>query len=160
MMIILSHHDETWGIEGMTPQEMDDVLARHFAGEEAHDLDAVLATLTEDIEHDVVGLGVRKGHAEVAPLYQMLFGGATDEVYAPIRRMHGEDFLVDEVMMTQRVLGDLYGVPGNGTVVTARLLHICEFRDGLISRENVWMDTAAILTQLTAALPGTEGDGQ
>jgi len=28
------------------------------------------------------------------------------------------------------------------------MLHVFEFRDGLISRENVWMDTATVLAQL------------
>jgi steroid delta-isomerase-like uncharacterized protein len=135
----------------MTPQEMDAVLDRHFAAEAAHDLDAVLATLTEDVEHDVVGLGVINGRAKVAPLYQGLFDQTGDDSHVPLRRYHGEDFLVDEVMMTSRIDGDLFGVPGNGTVVTYRLLHICEFRDGLMSRENVWMDTGAIIGQLTAA---------
>jgi len=31
------------------------------------------------------------------------------------------------------------------------MLHVFEFRDGLISRENVWMDTATVLAQLADA---------
>jgi predicted ester cyclase len=142
----------------MTPEEMDEVLDRHFAGEAAHDLDAVLATLHEDCEHDVVGLGVIRGRANVAPLYQGMFDETSDESFTPIRRQYGDDFLVDEVMMTQRMNGDMFGVPGNGTLVTWRLLHICEFRDGLMSRENVWMDTGAIIAQLTAAQNSTSTD--
>ena len=37
-----------------------------------------------------------------------------------------------------------------------RQLHVWEFRDGLISRENVWIDagaTGAIIIQLTADQP-------
>jgi hypothetical protein len=30
------------------------------------------------------------------------------------------------------------------------MLHVWEFRDGLISRENVWLDGSSILAQLTA----------
>jgi hypothetical protein len=30
------------------------------------------------------------------------------------------------------------------------MLHIFEFRDGKISRENVWMDTATLMAQLIA----------
>jgi len=30
------------------------------------------------------------------------------------------------------------------------LLHILETRDGLISRENVWLDAAAIVAQLSS----------
>jgi hypothetical protein len=28
-------------------------------------------------------------------------------------------------------------------------VHVFEFRDGLISRENVWLDSAAIVSQLS-----------
>ena len=31
-----------------------------------------------------------------------------------------------------------------------RMLHVFEFRDGLISRENVWLDGGTIMAQLTA----------
>jgi hypothetical protein len=36
-----------------------------------------------------------------------------------------------------------------------RVLHVFEFCDGLISRENVWIDAAAAVAQLTgdASLP-------
>ncbi len=30
-------------------------------------------------------------------------------------------------------------------------MHVCDFRDGRISREQVWMDVGAIVAQLTAA---------
>lgn len=29
-----------------------------------------------------------------------------------------------------------------------RLLHICEFTNGKLSRENVWLDTASLFEQL------------
>jgi hypothetical protein len=87
-----------------------------------------------------------------------MFDQTGDESFEPLRRYHGENFLVDEVMMTQRIDGDMFGVPGNGTEVNFRLLHICEFRDGLMSRENVWMDTGAIIAQLTAAQPAADAD--
>jgi hypothetical protein len=33
--------------------------------------------------------------------------------------------------------------------ISFRILHVFEFRSGLISRENVWLDTAAIVAQLS-----------
>jgi len=135
----------------MTPAEMDEVLDRHFAGEEAHDLEAVLATLTEDVEHDVVGLGVHHGHDEVTKVYELLFAESTDEEYKPVRRLYGENHLVDEVLATGLVTGpNLFGPQAVGKTITYRLLHVIEFRDGLISRENVWMDFGAILAQTSA----------
>jgi predicted ester cyclase len=68
-----------------------------------------------------------------------------------VRRLYGEDFVVDEVMITARATGMMLGIPGNNREVTFRLMHVCEFRDGRMSRENVWMDVAALMQQLTAA---------
>jgi predicted ester cyclase len=48
------------------------------------------------------------------------------------------------------VIGSMLGLPGNGRRITFRILHVFEFRDGLISRENVWLDTAAMIQQLSS----------
>ncbi len=63
---------------------------------------------------------------------------------------YGDDFCVMEHDTTGTVPGEFLGVPGNGRRITFRLLHVCEFRDGLISRENVWLDGGSVLAQLTA----------
>jgi len=47
------------------------------------------------------------------------------------------------------VPGEFLGVPSNGRRISFRMVHIWEFRDGLISRENVWLDGANIVAQLT-----------
>ncbi len=46
--------------------------------------------------------------------------------------------------MTGTVIGTFLGLPGNGRRITFRILHVFEFRNELISRENVWLDVAAI----------------
>ena len=55
-----------------------------------------------------------------------------------------------EQSMTGTVIGEMLGIPGNGRRVTFRIFHVFEFNDGLISRELVWLDTGAIVAQLTA----------
>jgi SnoaL-like polyketide cyclase. len=55
-----------------------------------------------------------------------------------------------EQLMTGTAVGDFMGFPGNGKRLTFRILHVFEFRDGLISRENVWVDGASIIAQLTS----------
>jgi hypothetical protein len=52
---------------------------------------------------------------------------------------------------TARVVGQFAGQPGLDRAVTFRMLHVFEFRDGLISRENVWMDAAGVAAQLAEA---------
>lgn len=55
--------------------------------------------------------------------------------------------------MTGTVIGSLPGLPGNGRRISFRILHVFEFRNGLISRENVWLDSAAIVKQLSRRSP-------
>ena len=55
------------------------------------------------------------------------------------------------MIWTARVVGEFMGIPGHGRVISIRVLHIFEFRDGLISRANVWLDGAAAVAQLAAA---------
>ncbi len=136
----------------MTPDEMDAVFARHCAAEATNDLDAILDTLADGAEHDVVGdpLGVLTERAAIAKRYQGMFDVLSADSMTSLRRYHGTDFFVDESLYKGTVSGDLLGVPGNGRAISFRILHVCEFRDGRMSRENVWLDTAAIVAQLTA----------
>jgi predicted ester cyclase len=45
---------------------------------------------------------------------------------------------------------------GHERPVSFRLLHILEFRDNRISRENVWMDVAALHRQLSDDSPSAD----
>jgi steroid delta-isomerase-like uncharacterized protein len=134
----------------MTPEEMDKVFASHCEAEAAHDVEAILDTLTDDAEHDVVGdpAGVLRGRNAIATRYKDMFAALTQDTIEPIRRYHGNGFFVDESRYVGRVIGPFMGMPGGNKPVDFRLLHICEFRDGRMSRENVWFDVAAILQQL------------
>jgi predicted ester cyclase len=57
--------------------------------------------------------------------------------------------MILEQIMTGAVIGSMLGLPGHGRRSSFRILHVFEFRDGLVSRENVWLDSAAIVAQLT-----------
>ena len=133
------------------PEVMDAVLARHFQAEAAHEMAGVLATLTEDCEHDVVGwpTGVSHGHKELRPFYEALFADFQTTSVSPMRRYHGQDLIVDEVLYSAIATGRPFGLEGKNRPVSFRLLHICEFSDGRICRENVWFDAATIFAQLS-----------
>ena len=47
------------------------------------------------------------------------------------------------------VIGEFLGLPGNNRSVTFRIMHVFEFRDDLISREQIWLDTGSIVAQLS-----------
>jgi steroid delta-isomerase-like uncharacterized protein len=142
----------------MQPAEMDEIMARHYAAEAAHDMDALIGTLIDGVIHDVVGhpTPVLTDPEAIKARYAELFADLGDEQVQPLRRLYGNDFIVDEAMVTARAAGMMLGIPGNNREVTFRLMHVCEFRDGGISRENVWMDTAALMQQLMAPQPAAE----
>lgn len=66
-----------------------------------------------------------------------------------VRRLYGQDFLVDESIWRGTAAGTPFGLEGKGRPLEFRLLHVVEFAaDGDIRRENVWVDLAAIISQL------------
>lgn len=135
----------------MTRAEMDRRIDEHFAFEARDDVAGVLATLTPDVEHDVVGwpFGPSRGHANTRPFYEALFADLSDGKVESTRRLYGENFLVDDSLWRGKAPGKPFGIDGKGRPLEFRLLHVIEFADsGAIKRENVWVDLAAILEQL------------
>ena len=135
----------------MTPDEANELFARHCAAESAKDLPEIMATLADGAEHDVVGDpdGVLTDRGAIEKRYRALFDIFANDTLTPLRRYYGSDFFVDESLLEGDVVGDFMGLPGRNRRVSFRILHVCETRDGLISRENVWMDAAAIVAQLS-----------
>jgi predicted ester cyclase len=68
----------------------------------------------------------------------------------PRHRNFAGDAMVLEQTMTGTAGGEFPGLPGNNRRITFRILHVFDFRDGLISREQVWLDTGAIVAQLSS----------
>ena len=66
-----------------------------------------------------------------------------------VKRLYGENFLVDESLWRGRAPGRPFGLEGRNRPLAFRLLHVIEFaKDGAIARENVWVDLASIMHQL------------
>ena len=61
----------------------------------------------------------------------------------------GDTMIVDQ-NMDCTVIGEFMGLPDNGRKITLRIMHVFDFRDGLISREQVWLDGGGTIAQLTA----------
>jgi len=141
----------------MKREDMDRLIEAHLAAEQAKDPLGAVAMYTDDVEHDDVGFpsGPLHGKAAAVGFYEYLTANVDVEAMTPAHSYYGEDFCVIEHATTGTVLGELLGVPGNGRRITFRMLHVWEFRDGLMSRENVWLDGAAIVAQLTASPVGT-----
>jgi hypothetical protein len=136
----------------MTRDEMDRKIDEHFGFEAADDVEGVLATLSPDVEHDIVGWpgGPTRGREGARAFYEALFADLSDGCVKSLKRLYGENFLIDESLWQGRASGKPFGLEGRGRPLQFRLLHVVEFAaSGDIKRENVWLDTAAILQQLT-----------
>jgi predicted ester cyclase len=59
------------------------------------------------------------------------------------------DHVVDEAVLAATAVGRPFGLEGRGRPVRARILHVFEFAEGLISRESAWLDVGAIQEQLS-----------
>jgi steroid delta-isomerase-like uncharacterized protein len=136
----------------MSREAIDRILEAHFVAEANGDVSGALATLTDAVEHDVVGdpAGVLHGRSAVGRRYGHLFGNVTGEGAEVTRRLYGDTFVVDDKIWTARVDGEFMGIPGHGRTISVRVLHVFEFSGGRIARENVWVDGAAAIAQLTA----------
>jgi len=108
---------------------------------------------TDDVVHDVVGWpqGPISGRDQARDFYGELTSQITTEKMVPVRKYYGEDFCVIEHQWTGLVPGTFMGIPGNNQRISFRMLHVWEFRDGCMSRENVWLDSGAIMAQLGAS---------
>ena len=135
----------------LTPQQMDKKMDEHFAFEARDDIDGVLATLTADVEHDIVGwpFGPSHGREAAGKFYEATFSDLSESKVQCVKRLYGQNFMVDESLWTGRAPGKPFGLEGRNRPLEFRLLHIVEFADsGDIKRENVWIDLASIIQQL------------
>lgn len=135
----------------LTREQMDRKLDEHFAFETSDDVEGVLATLADDVDHDIVGspTGPVRGKEAVKPFYEALFADLAEGKVRSTRRLYGDDFMVDDSVWSGKAPGRPFGIEGNGKPLEFRLLHVLEFTDsGEIARENVWIDLASIQRQL------------
>jgi steroid delta-isomerase-like uncharacterized protein len=134
----------------MEREQMAALVERHLKAEGAGDVEGAVAVYTDDVEHDAVGWpgGVLHGKEAARQFYVELTANFRTEDEQPSHRYWSDDAMVLDQMMTGTVTGSMLGMPGNGRRITFRILHVFEFRDGLISRENVWLDGGAIQQQL------------
>lgn len=129
-----------------------DIIDRHFAAENAHDVEATLATYTEDIVWDDVTHpdSPFHGKSEVASVYSSIMDAVPDVVLQSVKRFSSADgrFVVDESMLKGHVDGLWAGIHGRGAPVEIRILHVFEIRNGLICYENAWFDAADVRRQV------------
>jgi hypothetical protein len=135
----------------MNPQKMDEIINRHFQFEAMDDVAGVVGSLANEVEHEVVPspAGIQTDRAKIASFYRMLFADLKGEKVTPLRRLYGENFVVDESLWHGRIEdGRVFLCDGLKGEASFRLLHIFELDGEKIRREQVWCDLAAIQRQL------------
>ena len=135
----------------LTADQMDRKIEEHFGYEAADNVEGVLATLAPDATHDIVGYptGPTRGRDNARGFYAQMFADLSESKVSVVKRLYGENFMVDESLWEGRAPGRPFGLDGRNRPLTFRLLHVLEFTaDGQIQREQVWLDMAAILKQL------------
>lgn len=145
----------------LTPKQLDALMDRHFEFEMADDVDGVLTTLAADARHDIVGApdGPTVGRADTRTTYEQVFTDLAGERVETLHRYYGTNALTDESLWIGRATGAPLGIEGRNRPLRFRILHVMEFDDdGLITRENVWLDYPSITAQLTEE-SSTEPEG-
>ena len=127
-----------------------DIVREHMAAEDRQDLDATLATFTEDCWYRVPALGVElHGKDQIRGWYESTFAAVPDFRNADEHYWEAEDNIFFEARMEGTHLGDWYGWAPTGRRFSAPLFcRIPIAPDGLIEAEVVYFDAADLFTQL------------
>jgi ketosteroid isomerase-like protein len=140
----------------MSRAEIDRLIDDHFRYEATDDVDGVVASLAPDAAHHVIPspVGPIRGSEATRAFYQRLFAALAGRGVTPVRRLYGDDFVIDEVIWHGDVTdGSIFLCDGQSGPVSFRMLHVFEFDGGLIKSEQVWCDLAAIQAQLEESAP-------
>ncbi len=153
---------ETVHTEGMmntlspAQQAMLDTYQQHLQAELTGDLDATMATMTDDpyVNHVPVLTG-GVGRDGVRHFYRHHLVGKLfppDAELRTISRTVGEDQIVDEAVATfthtQPIDWLLPGVPPTGKQVELAAVVIVKFAAGKVAHEHIYWDQASVLVQL------------
>lgn len=136
----------------MDEAAVNQLIDEHLKAEATGDIPAILATLSEDVEHEPhpgpSGLPLH-GHGPVQDFYRRLFDEVTIDQITSVRRLHGDGFVVDESVVYITANGKPFGLDASAWRRAAvPILHVFEVADGLITRESGWLDYASLLHQL------------
>lgn len=136
----------------MEQHEMIALVDQHLKAEFAGDIEGTVAVYTDDIVHEDIGMpgSPRTGKDGAREFYNFLNANVLTESEETLHRCFDGDTMIVDQNMDCTVIGEFMGLPGNGRKIMLRIMHVFDFRDGLISREQVWLDGGGTIAQLTA----------
>ena len=127
-----------------------EVVREHMAAEDRQDLDATLATFTEDCYYRVPGLGVElRGKDQIRRWYEDLFEAVPDFRNSEERYWEAGGEVFFEAFMEGTHRGEWFGwAPTGRRFRSAMLVRIPIAADGLMEAEIVYQDSADVFMQL------------
>jgi steroid delta-isomerase-like uncharacterized protein len=137
-----------------------EVVKAHMEAEDRQDLEATVATFTDDCYYEVPGLGIHmRGKDEIRRWYEQTFAAVPDFRNANERYYESEGNVFFEADIEGTHLGTWAGwAPTGRRFSTPILVRIPMAADGLIEAEIVHFDNAGLFMQL-GILP-KQGSGQ
>lgn len=126
-----------------------ELLRRHLAAENAQDMEATLATLSEDCLFDDRALGIQYRGREGARRYYQEWWSAFNIITQPEHRhFTSNGAVISEACYKGIHAGEFLGIPATNRAIRIELAVVITFRDGLMSGEKFYWDVASLLTQL------------
>jgi uncharacterized protein len=135
----------------MERTEMDAIVNDHFMYEANDDLDGVMGTLAEGVSHEIIPgpYGVLTDPERIREFYTKLYTELAGEGVTPVRRLYGDNFVVDETIWHGRISDKgSFLAGGRSGKADLRLLHVFDLRDGRIIKEQAWWDLGLVQRQL------------
>ena len=128
------------------------VLQRHVSAETAFEMEATLATLTEDCLFEDVPSGQAYRGREAVRGYYDAWWNAFGNVPAHSRRYVPDgDCLIVETRFVGRHKGPWQGIAPTGNAIDLPVAIFVSFRDGLMAGERFYYDRGTLLAQIGAA---------
>jgi steroid delta-isomerase-like uncharacterized protein len=136
--------------EATLPSNMQ-VVAKHIAAENSHQMDATLATLHPDCVFEDIALGrTFTGHEGASQYYRMWWDAFAVEVQGSVVHWTTEGQLVAEGRYVGRHTGRFLGIEPTGRPLSLRFAVFVDFRDGLMAGERFYYNLGSIMEQLGA----------
>jgi steroid delta-isomerase-like uncharacterized protein len=132
----------------MDREEMQRLFEIHREAEAARDLDAILATFTEDCYLETVPLGLRgEGKEAARAAYEGYFTAFPDLSPDDQGVAFGDDVVVVWGELRGTSGGVWLGVPPGGGSFAVPFTNVAPFKDGLMAGESIYFDLATLCEQ-------------
>ena len=127
-------------------QRREEIIKQHADAENRHDVEATVATFHRP-RYEVNGVP-SDGEQAVRELLQGLMSGFPD-LHVDIGEFrHADDAVFGETLITGTHDGEWAGIPPTGRRIEVPVAGIFEFDEDRLLCEKVYMDFAAVLTQI------------